>query len=223
MSGRSPISPSADSSISLASFSSVGLSTEWTAVATIAASESGRPVLMGDRSYGTWSLRARGAVVGVAATGAGLAAGELLVGSIDGAVSPVIAVGNKVIDLVPLPLKNWAVETFGTSDKVVLVVSTLVILFVAGIVIGTLAVSGRRPAAFTATAVIGLLGVGAVLTRPDPTLAKVVPIVVGTLVSVAALWWLSEAAVPQETEPGPVRQAIATVGAPTHVRRSSRR
>ena len=78
------------------------------------------------------------------ATGAGLAAGELLVGAIDGAVSPVVAVGNKVIDLVPLPLKNWAVETFGTSDKVVLVVTTLAILFVVGIAIGTLAVTGRR-------------------------------------------------------------------------------
>ncbi len=99
--------------------------------------------------------------------------------------------GNKVIDLVPLPLKNWAVETFGTSDKVVLVVTTLAILFVAGIAVGILAVTGRRTAAFAATAVIGLLGVGAVLTRPDPTVAKVVPIVVGTLVSVAVLWWLS--------------------------------
>ncbi len=133
-------------------------------------------------------------------------------GTIDGAVSPVIAVGNKVIDLVPLPLKNWAVETFGTSDKVVLVVTTLAILFVAGIAIGILAVTGRRNAAFAATAVIGLLGVGAVLTRPDPTVAKVVPIVVGTLVSVAVLWWLSPAA-SAEGVAVPPSPAIATVGA----------
>ena len=102
---------------------------------------------MGDRSYGTWSRRAAGAVVGIVATGAGLAAAELLVGAVDGSVSPVVAVGQKVIDLVPLPLKNWAVETFGTSDKVVLVVTTLVILFVAGIAVGMLAVNGRRTAA----------------------------------------------------------------------------
>jgi DMSO/TMAO reductase YedYZ molybdopterin-dependent catalytic subunit len=164
-----------------------------------------------------WSLRARGAVVGIVATGAGLAAGELLVGAIDGAVSPVIAVGNKVIDLVPLQLKNWAVETFGTSDKVVLVVTTVAILFVAGLVIGTVAVSGRRLAAVVATAAIGVVGVAAVLTRPDPTVAKVVPIVVGTLVSMAVLWWLSAAA-GTETVAARVAEApshaVATLGAP---------
>jgi DMSO/TMAO reductase YedYZ molybdopterin-dependent catalytic subunit len=149
--------------------------------------------------------------VGVVATGAGLAAAELLVGAIDGSLSPVIAVGQKVIDLVPLPLKNWAVETFGTSDKVVLVVTTLAILFAVGIGIGTLAVSGRRSAAFAATAVIGVLGVAAVLTRPDPTGAKVAPIVVGTMVSVAVLRWLSPAQQVAAAQHPSTSHAVATV------------
>ena len=51
----------------------------------------------------------------------------------------------------PLPLKNWAIDTFGTSDKVVLVVTTLVILFVVGIAIGIVAVDGRRNEAVAAT------------------------------------------------------------------------
>ncbi len=142
-----------------------------------------------------------------------MAVGELLVGAIDGAVSPVIAVGNKVIDLVPLPLKNWAVDTFGTSDKVVLIVTTLAILFVAGIAVGIESAAGRRTVALAATAVIGLLGVGAVLTRSDPTIAKLLPIVVATLVSAAALWWLSAVGGPAEdvTAPRPW-QAVATVG-----------
>jgi DMSO/TMAO reductase YedYZ molybdopterin-dependent catalytic subunit len=140
-----------------------------------------------------------------------LAAGELLVGVIDGAVSPVIAVGQKVIDLVPLPLKNWAVETFGTSDKVVLVVTTLAILFIVGIAIGMVAVTGRRTKAVTATAVVGLIGVMAVLTRPDPTVAKLLPILVGTLVSVAVLWWLAPSPV-ESVGPAGAHHAIATVG-----------
>ena len=129
-------------------------------------------------------------------------------------MSPVVAVGNKVIDLVPLPLKNWAVETFGTSDKVVLVVTTLAILFVAGIAIGTLAVTGRRTSALIGTAVVGLLGVGAVLTRPDPTVARLSPIVVGTLVSAAVLWWLSHHRQPPTVDVvAPPSHAVATVGA----------
>jgi DMSO/TMAO reductase YedYZ molybdopterin-dependent catalytic subunit len=122
----------------------------------------------------------------------------------------VIAVGQKVIDLVPLPLKNWAVETFGTSDKVVLVVTTLAILFVTGIAIGIVAVSGGRTKAVTATAAVGLIGVVAVLTRPDPMIAKLLPILAGTLVSVGVLWWLSPspAASIQRPHPG---HAVATV------------
>ena len=151
-------------------------------------------------------------MIGVVATGAGLAVGELLVGAIEGAVSPVVAVGNKVIDLVPLPLKNWAVETFGTSDKVVLVVTTLAILFIAGIVIGTLAVTGRRTSALIGTAVVGLVGVAAVLTRPDPTVAEVVPIVVGTLVSGGVLCWLAPPATVAVDVVAPPSHAVATVG-----------
>jgi DMSO/TMAO reductase YedYZ molybdopterin-dependent catalytic subunit len=150
-------------------------------------------------------------MVGVVATGAGLAAGEFLVGVIEGATSPVIAVGQKVIDLVPLPVKNWAVETFGTSDKVVLVVTTLVILFIVGIAIGIVAMSGRRAEALTATAVVGLVGVVAVLTRPDPTVAKLLPILAGTLVSVAVLWWLSPAPA-VSVRPAGAGHAVATVG-----------
>jgi DMSO/TMAO reductase YedYZ molybdopterin-dependent catalytic subunit len=172
---------------------------------------------MGDRAYGTrtaWSRRVDGTILGLVATGAGLAAGEFVVGAVDGSVSPVVAVGNKVIDLVPLPLKNWAIATFGTSDKTVLVVTTLAILLAIGIAVGIVAVSGRRNVALAITGAVGLIGIGAVLTRPDPTVAKVVPIVVGTLVSMAVLWWLSPVPAPTETAgetaPG---YAVATVGA----------
>jgi DMSO/TMAO reductase YedYZ molybdopterin-dependent catalytic subunit len=167
---------------------------------------------MADRSYGS---RAAGAVAGVVATGAGLAAAEVLVGAIEGSTSPVVAVGQKVIDLVPPQVERWAIETFGTSDKVVLVATTLAILFVAGIAVGIAAGAGRRVAAIVATAVIGAIGVAAVLSRPDPTAAKLVPIVVGTLVSMAVLWWLSAplaAAVIEQESPSPPH-AMATVGA----------
>ncbi len=232
VSGRSPISPIADSSISRASRPSVAVSTDSSAAATIAEIESGRPVLMPDRSYeaegpgagrSVWSRRVAGPMIGVVATGAGLAVGELLVGAIEGAVSPVVAVGNKVIDLVPLPLKNWAVETFGTSDKVVLVVTTLAILFIAGIVIGTLAVTGRRTSALIGTAVVGLVGVAAVLTRPDPTVAEVVPIVVGTLVSGGVLWWLAPPTTVAVDVAAPPSHAVATVGVTDEFSRSNRR
>ncbi|MDQ3543716.1 MAG: molybdopterin-dependent oxidoreductase [Actinomycetota bacterium] len=152
---------------------------------------------MNDRSYdadvfgGGWSRRLAGAGLGVIATGSGLAVAELLVGMIRGSSSPVIAVGQKVIDLVPLPLKNWAVETFGTSDKVVLVVTTLFLVFLAGIAVGGLAVEGRQVAAIVGVGLIAVVGVSAVLTRPDPSVGRVVPILVGGAVSLAVMMWLT--------------------------------
>jgi DMSO/TMAO reductase YedYZ molybdopterin-dependent catalytic subunit len=161
-----------------------------------------------------WARRLDGAILGLVATGAWLAAGEFVVGAVEASVSPVVAVGNKVIDLVPLPLKNWAVATFGTSDKTVLVVTTLAILFILGVAVGLVAVSGRRNVALAVTGAVGVLGVGAVVTRADPTLAKVVPIVVATLVSMAVLWWLSPLPAPIETAPaGQPGHAVAMVGA----------
>ena len=50
------------------------------------------------------------------------------------------------------------------------------------------------------------------LTRPDPTVAKVLPIVVGTLVSMAVLWWLSPARRPNPCGQRRAGHAVATVG-----------
>ena len=152
-----------------------------------------------------------GAGLGVVATGSGLAVGELLVGMISGSSSPVIAVGQKVIDLVPISLKNWAVDTFGTSDKVVLVVTTLFLVFLAGIAIGGLAMEGRRLAASIGCGFVTVLGLLAVLTRPDPTLGKVAPIVIGGLVSLAVLWWLTPLVTMSAATP-PRTAAVATIG-----------
>jgi DMSO/TMAO reductase YedYZ molybdopterin-dependent catalytic subunit len=171
---------------------------------------------MNVRSYdaesygGVWSRRLAGVGLGVVVAGSGLAVAELLVGLISGSSSPVIAVGQKVIDLVPLPLKNWAVETFGTSDKVVLVVTTLVLLFAAGIAIGGLAIEGRRTAAMVGVGLIAVGGLSAVATRPDPSAGKMAPIVVGGLVSLAVLLWLSPRG--RVVLDGAPAHAVATVG-----------
>ena len=67
-------------------------------------------------------------MLGLIATGAGLAAAELTVGLVQGSASPVVPVGQVFIDLVPKPLKNWAIETFGTNDKAVLVAGALIVV-----------------------------------------------------------------------------------------------
>lgn len=137
-----------------------------------------------------------GPVLGVVATGAGLATAELVVGLVDGAVSPVVAVGQKVVDLVPAALREWAIETFGTSDKTVLVTTTLGLVLLMGAGAGALAGRGHRVAAALVSALVGAVGIAAVVTGRDPAGAELAPIICGTAVAIAVLWWLVPAPAP---------------------------
>ena len=96
---------------------------------------------MQHRLYGS---RWHGVAVGLLSTFAGLAAAELMAGLVRGASSPVVAVGQEVIDAVPRSVKEWAIDQFGTNDKVALIVGTVVVLAVIGSVVGMLAVGGHR-------------------------------------------------------------------------------
>ncbi len=132
-----------------------------------------------------------GPLLGLLTTGAGLAVAELIVGLFERTSSPVVPVGQVFIDWVPRPLKQWAIETFGTNDKVVLVLGALVVLLGVGIGVGVLAMRGARSAAVGLTCVTGVIGAWAVLTCPAPTLVKLLPTIVGTGVSIGVLWYLA--------------------------------
>jgi Oxidoreductase molybdopterin binding domain len=82
-------------------------------------------------------------VVGVLGAGAALAAGDLVAAFIDPDSSPFLAVGNSAIDLTPLPLKDFAVRTFGTNDKLVLLSGMGAFLLAVAAIAGAL--SRRRP------------------------------------------------------------------------------
>jgi len=143
---------------------------------------------MGTRLYGSgW----HGIALGLLSTFAGLAAAELVTGLIRGASSPVLPVGQEIIDIVPIEVKNWAIDTFGTADKAVLILGTVLSLAVVGSIVGVLAVRGARTAAYAIIAVVGAIGVYAVAMRPAPTFGKLLPPILGTLVSIAVIWWLS--------------------------------
>ncbi len=148
--------------------------------------------------------------------GAGLAAAELVVGLFERTSSPVVPVGQVFIDWVPRPLKEWAIDTFGTNDKVVLVVGALVVLFGIGIGVGVLAMRGARAAAVALTCVTGVIGAWAVLTRPEPTLVKLLPTIIGTGVSIAVLLYLAPrpqraATTADPDQPSPNRWASTVV------------
>jgi DMSO/TMAO reductase YedYZ molybdopterin-dependent catalytic subunit len=99
--------------------------------------------------------------------------------------SPFLAVGNAAIDLAPTPVKEFAVRTFGTDDKLALIGGMGIVLLGLAVIAGLL--SRRVPWPGTVLAVVlGGLATTAVLTRPDlgsiDLLAPAASLVVGVVV-----------------------------------------
>lgn len=116
--------------------------------------------------------RAAAAFVGVVATAAALASGELLAGLVAGIPSPILAAGRAVIDFQPPGAKELVVSIFGTADKLALEVLVLAVALAIGAGLGILARVRSGPA----LAVLGgfvVLGIAAGLRDPgtQPTLA----------------------------------------------------
>jgi DMSO/TMAO reductase YedYZ molybdopterin-dependent catalytic subunit len=121
------------------------------------------------------------------------------------------AVGSAVIDLTPGPVKEWAIQNFGTADK----------LFLSILVVGVIALvaavtarweTPRIPVGSIAIVVAGFLGCLAVLSRADATTVDIVPVIVGTVCGVAVLRLLTSGRLTDESE---------TAGTPDRARRLS--
>ena len=96
------------------------------------------------------------------------------------------AVGSSAIELTPGPVKEWAISTFGTADKLFLTVMVLVSIALIAAVAGIVE-SRRRPIGSIAIVAAGGLGCAAVLSRAGATIVDVVPTLVGAVCGVAVL------------------------------------
>jgi len=85
------------------------------------------------------SQRLRDGLSGAAAAGLALGASELAAGAFSGMPSLVQSLGNWVIDIVPKQVKDWAIDVFGTNDKVALLVGITLTTLLIGAVVGILA------------------------------------------------------------------------------------
>ncbi|MGY2701030.1 molybdopterin-dependent oxidoreductase [Nocardioides sp. HB32] len=134
---------------------------------------------------------------GVLAALVGVAAGHVVAAALEPASSPVLVVGSTVIDLTPTPLKEWAIQRFGTHDKTVLVGSVMVGVLLLAAVAGLLA---RRRFRYGAALLLVLVAIPAVaaLRRPGAAPSDVLPSLVAAVTGVAALAWLVRTSTPPE-------------------------
>lgn len=123
-----------------------------------------------------WWARLAGAVAGLAGLGIAVLAAWLVAP----AGSPVPAVGELIINLLPASLVNFGKDTLGKADKPVLLAIIVVAVLVLCALAGQLELRRRFAGAalFAVVAVLGIVGIGA---QPDVTLASYVPTIVGLL------------------------------------------
>src|ERR1700757_3048276 len=134
-----------------------------------------------------------GAVAGVLAAAVAIGAAQLVARLTAPASSPVLAVGQAAIDLTPLPVKNFAISTFGTADKTVLLGGILVVLALYAAAVGIVAVR-RLAFGMWGLALFAFIGLVAALTRPDSTAEYIVPTLAGAAAGAFALTRLTRAA-----------------------------
>ena len=125
---------------------------------------------------------------GAVAAAVALATGELLAGLLPGAPSPLIAVGQLLIDLQPPGIKQPVVDLLGTADKAAFQILIVVVVLLVGAGLGRMATT--RPtwskAAFMAFAAFGFF---ASLRVPDVNPA--ISVVAAAGVAIAGIWTLS--------------------------------
>jgi DMSO/TMAO reductase YedYZ molybdopterin-dependent catalytic subunit len=134
--------------------------------------------------------RALGALAGILAGAAGLAAGELASVAVRAEAAPTTAVGNAAIELAPAAVTRWAIDTFGTHDKLALRVGIVVVLALCAAALGVLAPRHRLIGPGGALA-FGLAGVVAAVTRPGAGGGDAWPSVIAALAAAGVLTALS--------------------------------
>lgn len=135
-----------------------------------------------------------GALAGVVAGAVALGVAQLVAGLLNPAAFPVVAVGNVVVDNTPAWLKEFAITTFGSNDKTVLIAGVLVVLALVAAAIGVLALRRLRYG-LVGLGAFGVVGIAAVVTRPGAGVLDVVPTLVGVGAGAWALTWLLARAV----------------------------
>ncbi len=131
------------------------------------------------------------ATAGVVSAGAFLAVAELVALLIARDGSPILGVGSFVIDVVPQWAKEFAIQTFGSNDKLFLLIGLGVGIGIAAAVAGVLQVV-HPPIGVAVLVVAGVASGASAVTRAAATPFASLPTIVGTVAGSVLLYLLAQ-------------------------------
>src|ERR1700756_1718355 len=144
------------------------------------------------------------ALNGLAAAAVAVGATELIAAPFGRDADALNAVGSAVIDFTPGPVKEWAISTFGTADKLFLSITMLAVIAALAAAAGSWE-TRRRPIGSALIALAGVAGCAAILSRPGGGLVDVIPTVAGTACGVVVLRVLTTKSTEVQTDSAPDR------------------
>ena len=152
---------------------------------------------------------------GLAAAAVSLGVTQLVATFFSAAADARNAVGTSVINLTPGPLKEWAIQTFGTSDKTFLTIMVVVVVS-ALCAVAAIWERSRIPLGSLVIAAAGVAGCLAVLAQPGAGPADLIPTVIGAACGIGTVRLLT-ASPNHETSPDRApdptrRRSLLTLG-----------
>ncbi len=125
-------------------------------------------------------------LVGIAAAAIAVGVGALIAVPFGPSADARTAIGSSVIDLTPGRVKEWAIQTFGTHDKLFLSVMVLVVIVVVAAIAGRWERS-RIPVGSVVIVLAAVAGSAAVVSRPNSSPLDVLPTVLGAVGGIVVL------------------------------------
>lgn len=161
-----------------------------------------------------WRTVGVGALAGLISAGVLFAIAELIAAFFGPVASPLTSVGSTFIDFTPAWMKNFAIATFGTNDKMVLLLSMGIVAALLSAVAGVVALKSLRIA-------MGMVGAFAlvmavcIITRSGAGPFDLLPLLVGTAAGLWALRFLSQSLLSQPGTRGTEQTGPAQGAAPS--------
>ncbi|WP_036504736.1 molybdopterin-dependent oxidoreductase [Nocardia aobensis] len=129
------------------------------------------------------------AACGIVSAGLALGAAELVSVPVGAGSAPLAAIGATVVDHTPDGVREWAIDTFGTNDKMMLYLLMGVVALIVAALVGVVEQTARP----IGSVVLGVFGIGAAwaaLERPAADWTWALPSVVGVVLAIVSLRWL---------------------------------
>jgi DMSO/TMAO reductase YedYZ molybdopterin-dependent catalytic subunit len=144
---------------------------------------------LADAAFARSVRRPTAALIGLMSVAAAVGAGHLIAALVAPAASPPLAVGAAAVRLAPQAAVEFAISTFGTADKAVLLGGVAVLLAAVAALAGLASRHSPTPAV-AVVVVLGLLAGAATMTAPAFTQLDLAPPLAALLVGVGAVRWL---------------------------------